>query len=99
MAFGLGAAAWGAIGTTAVAAYSANEQSKAGNRAADRAKQAAATQEQQFNKLNGKRPDLGALTDANSLDSKAGASGTLLTGPAGVDPNKLLLGKTTLLGG
>lgn len=99
MAFGLSAAAWGAIGTTAVAAYSANEQAQAGKKAGDRAKQAALVQEQEFNKLNGKRPDIGAMSDQNAMDAKAGPSGTLLTGPAGVDPNKLLLGRSTLLGG
>lgn len=96
---GFSASAWIALGTAAVSAYQGEQQRKAGSKANDRAKQAASEQEQQFNKLNGRHPDIGAMTDQNALDAKSGAGGTLLTGPAGVDPNKLLLGKTTLLGG
>ena len=33
------------------------------------------------------------------MSGKAGASGTMLTGPGGIDPNALQLGKSTLLGG
>jgi hypothetical protein len=36
---------------------------------------------------------------ANVLAGKAGQSGTMLTGPQGVDPTQLTLGKQTLLGG
>ena len=33
------------------------------------------------------------------MAGKAGQSGTMLTGPQGVDPSSLLLGKSSLLGG
>lgn len=102
MAFGLGAAAWTAIaaGTSAaVGVYSADQSRKAGNQAADAAQANADQQEQQFNKLNGKQPDTAALMDQNMQAGKNGPSGTLLTGPRGIDPSKLLLGKNTLLGG
>lgn len=88
-----------AYATAASAAVQADQSRKAGNQAADRAAAAAAQQEQQFNKLNGKNPDTVALADQNMQAGKNGPSGTLLTGPQGVDPSKLLLGRSTLLGG
>lgn len=99
MALGLGVAAWSAIATTAVSAYGADQSRKSSNTAADQAKTQASQQEQQFNKLNGKNPDSAALMGQNMQAGKNGPSGTLLTGPQGVDPSKLLLGKNTLLGG
>lgn len=83
----------------AISAYSAVNAHEAARSQANKAKDAAAAQEQQFNKLNGKTPDINAMSAQNALDAKAGPSGTLLTGPAGVDPSKLLLGRSTLLGG
>ena len=50
------------------------------------------------NLANAKRPDIGGLSARNALDSKGGQSGTMLTGPKGVNPKDLLLGRTTLLG-
>lgn len=61
------------------------------NKAADQADQA-------FNRANGKQPDLAGLYSANERDSKGGISGTMLTGPQGVDPKTLMLGRNTLLG-
>jgi hypothetical protein len=66
------------------AASAADTSRKAGHAAENNAKKSAAAQEQQFNKLNGKTQD--------------GPSGTLLTGPQGIDPTKLTLGRNTLLG-
>lgn len=56
-------------------------------------------QSEQFNRANQKQPDTAAITAANVQSSKSGQSGTMLTGPAGVDLTSLLLGKNTLLGG
>jgi flagellar biosynthesis component FlhA len=87
-------------GSTAVGLYTANEQKQAQREAASEAKKAAATTEQQAqqanNKANQKAPDMEALLKANT--GKGGASGTMLTGPAGIDPTALALGKNTLLG-
>lgn len=99
--FGWTATAWLAIaaGTTAAASvYSTDVSRKAGNKAADNAEANASQQEQQFNKLNGKTPDTMALMDQNTQAGKNGPSGTLLTGPKGIDPSKLTLGRNTLLG-
>lgn len=51
-----------------------------------------------MNKANQKRADQSGLLDAAAQAGKMGASGTMLTGPQGVDPNALSLGKNTLLG-
>jgi hypothetical protein len=99
MAFGLSAAAIAAIGSTAVATYSAVDAHERGRSQANKAKDAALVQEQAFNKLNGKKPSIDGAAEANAMSAKAGPSGTLLTGAGGVDPSKLLLGRTTLLGG
>jgi hypothetical protein len=40
-----------------------------------------------------------AILDAATQAGKGGASGTMLTGSQGIDPNLLSLGKNTLLGG
>lgn len=92
----------------------AKKQAAAQQQAQDQAtRQAAATAEanrisaqtakddadKEFNRVNGKQPDVAGISARNSLESKGGVSGTMLTGPQGVDPKNLLLGKTTLLGG
>lgn len=58
-----------------------------------------AQQDQANNKANARGPDTAALLAANQIQGQAGQSGTMLTGPLGVDPNDLSLGKNTLLGG
>lgn len=55
--------------------------------------------DQANNKANARTADINGMTGANALDAKGGQSGTMLTGPQGVDPTALLLGKKTLLGG
>lgn len=84
--------------SAASAANQADQGRKASNTAADNAKKNADTQEQQFNKLNGKTPDAMAMAAENIQAGKNGPSGTLLTGPKGIDPSKLTLGRNTLLG-
>lgn len=94
-------------------AYSAHSQSQQASKALDAQKtasdqattQAKATAEaatkandEATNRANPKAADLTAMSSSNALAAKGGASGTMLTGPQGVDPSTLLLGKTTLLG-
>ena len=50
------------------------------------------------NRANTKRADTGAALDFATQAGKAGASGTMLTGPQGIDPATLNLSKNTLLG-
>ena len=54
--------------------------------------------EQDMNRANRKMPDTAGILAAASQAGKSGASGTMLTGPSGVDPSTVSLGKSTLLG-
>jgi hypothetical protein len=83
--------------------YGADKARSASNKAMDQQKaQAAITAkaaEQATNKANAKSPDSSAMLSANMQAGQAGQGSTMLTGPQGVDPSTLTLGKTTLLGG
>ena len=98
-----------AIAGAGVSYVNGQQQKKSANRAADQAEDQARQQataaekqlslaEQDTNRANQKRANTGSLLDAASQAGKAGASGTMLTGPMGVDPKLLNLGKSTLLG-
>lgn len=63
------------------------------------AKDTAKAADEANNKANQKRANSSSLLSSNQQAAKAGQSGTMLTGPSGVDPSVLQLGKTTLLGG
>ena len=56
------------------------------------------TAEESSNKYSAKRPNSTAMLAATEQAAKSGASGTMLTGPQGIDPNALSLSKNTLLG-
>lgn len=85
---------------TAATAYNGHQQTKATERAGKQAQEAALNQEklaeQANNKANQKRADPTALLA--SAMGKGGQGGTMLTGPNGIDPAALQLGKNTLLG-
>jgi len=100
---GLDPLSWAVIGSAVLGAgTSIDAQRKAKNQAEDASRQAeqqaqqAAQQasqqaDQQFNRANQRRPD--------AMPGPAGAGGsTMLTGPRGIDPGALPLGKSTLLG-
>lgn len=95
--------AYAAVAGLAASAYTGEQNRKAGSQARTQAKKEADAQaqatEQATNKANAKLPDIAAIAAANQRLATGGAGSTLLTGPQGVDPQKLLLGKTTLLGG
>lgn len=101
---GLDPLSWAVIGSAVLGAgTSMDAQRKAKNQAEDASRQAeqqaqqAAQQasqqaDQQFNRANQRRPDA-------MPGPAAGAGGsTMLTGPQGIDPGALPLGKSTLLG-
>jgi hypothetical protein len=56
----------------------------------------AADQERAYNKANAKKPNMAALMSSNRSPI---AGGTMLTGAQGIDPSRLTIGKTSLLGG
>lgn len=85
-----------------VSYYNGRQQAEANKKAMRQAKanadKQAAQAEQEMNRANQKQPDTNALLSAAQQSGRAGASGTMLTGPAGIDPSSLSLGKSTLLG-
>ena len=106
MSFGWSTATWVAIsmGTTAaVGLYSADQAAKSQNKALQQSKDAAKANQQASdeanNRANRKAPDVSAMLSASALAGRSGQTGTLLTGPQGVDTSTLTLGKSTLLGG
>lgn len=82
--------------------YSGERAAKAQKEAQNQAVEAAQKQEkasdEAVNRANQKTPDTGAILSAAQQASKAGASGTMLTGPAGIDQGALQLGRKSLLG-
>lgn len=103
-----------AVGTAAVGtAYSiysgeraAGQQKEALKKQAgaqEEARMAARSQARQsdeaMGRANRKTPDTGGIMAAASQAAQGGPGSTMLTGPTGVDPNALSLGKNTLLGG
>ncbi len=97
----MGALALAAAGT-AYSVYSgeraAGAQSDAQNQAKDAAQKQATQADQALNRANQKSPDTAAILSGAQQAGKAGQSGTMLTGPSGVDSSSLTLGKNTLLG-
>lgn len=84
------------------AAYSASKQASAMRAATASNEATAASQaqrsEEQFNKANQKAPDIAAMMSSNQQAMKQGIGATFLTGPSGVAPSALTLGKPSLLG-
>jgi hypothetical protein len=76
----------------------AHAQRDAQNQALADANRQAAAADQAQNRANQKHPDTSAILSAAGQAGRAGESGTMLTGPAGVDASTLNLGKNTLLG-
>jgi len=98
-----GAAAGSSIGGTLIDAPAAAKKAAAAQEQANNQAQAAAdaqakSADQANNRANQKTPDTSAILSAAAQAGKGGASGTMLTGSQGVDPNALMLGKSTLLG-
>lgn len=75
------------------------QQEQAQKEAKSQAKSQARQSEMAYSAANRKTPDVGAIMSSAEQAAKGGPSGTMLTGPGGVDPNELKLGKNTLLGG
>ncbi|HEX7386252.1 MAG TPA: hypothetical protein VF285_03115 [Castellaniella sp.] len=102
-------AAVAAVASVGATIYNGMEQKKSAGRAADQAEKAANQQaaaadkqaqqaEEGVNRANQKKPDVMGILSAAQQAGKAGAAGTMLTGPQGIDPSALQLGKNTLLG-
>lgn len=95
------AVAIGAI-ATGYTIYSGERAAKAQKDAQAQALEAAQKQEkasdEAVNRANQKTPDTAGILSAAQQASKTGASGTMLTGPMGIDQTMLQLGRKSLLG-
>lgn len=78
----------------AQAKQAAEQAAKQAEQAAKQAEDETKAADQAFNRTNQKKPAQKPAA-ANALP---GGGSTMLTGPKGVDPNALTLGKSTLLG-
>lgn len=91
-----------AVAGAAISYQNGRQQAEANSRAMAQAEANAKKQqrqaEQEMNRANQKGPDTSALLSAAQQSGRGGPSGTMLTGPAGIDPSALSLGKSTLLG-
>tara|TARA_R110000787_G_scaffold72000_1_gene160432 strand:- start:148 stop:552 length:405 start_codon:yes stop_codon:yes gene_type:complete len=74
-------------------------QQNAQTEAVKQANAQAQTSQQAVNRANQQSPDTASIMSEAGQAAKGGGAGTMLTGPMGVDPNQLALGKNTLLGG
>ena len=75
-----------------------NRQKAAQAQALKNAQNTADQADQAFNAANKKKPNVQGIMDGIALSAQGGQSGTMLTGPMGIDSSKLSLGRSTLLG-
>ena len=73
-------------------------QQKAQTQAVNAAQGQRKQSEMAMNRANQQQPNIAGIMESASAASSGGANGTMLTGPTGVDPNSLALGKSSLLG-
>lgn len=97
-AIAVGTAAVGTVASIVNGQSQADAAKKSMQQAQANADRTARQADEAFNQANQKKPDTGAILSAQQQAGKSGVSGTMLTGPAGVDPSSLTLGKSTLLG-
>ena len=100
------AAIAGAIAMVASTGYSiyegernANMQDRSQRQALAASRATARAADEAYNRANQKRPNANAILASAQQAAKGGMGGTLLTGPQGVNPGEMSLGKSTLLGG
>lgn len=102
MSYALVAVAAASVISAGVTYYNGQQQVSMQKKAGEEAKANALKQEkmaeQADNKMNQKKPDTMGILSQAQQSGRGGASGTMLTGASGIDPNALQLGKNTLLG-
>jgi regulator of protease activity HflC (stomatin/prohibitin superfamily) len=92
------------VGVSSIVQYdaardAAKAQEKAQAEQRRRAQEAARKADEEFNRLNMKKPNLAGIMAGNQQASAGGVGSTMLTGPGGVNMTNSILGKATLLGG
>ncbi len=75
-----------------------SQQKDAASQATDNARKQESLAEQNINRANQQTPNTNAILSQQQQASKAGGGSTALSGPTGVNPQALTLGKPTLLG-
>lgn len=75
-----------------------NQQQKAQRQAEASASNQARQNEQAMNAANRRTPNIAGIMERAASQAAGGPAGTMLTGPMGIDPGQLQLGKNTLLG-
>ena len=76
-----------------------NQQKAAQAQAAQQARQQATESQAAIRRSQQQAPDVASIMAAAQESGAGGPSATMLTGPAGIDPSQLMLGRNTLLGG
>lgn len=74
------------------------QQEQAQAQAARQAEQQATKSEQAMRRVSQQAPDVASIMASAQEGAGGGPSATMLTGPQGVDPSQLSLGRNTLLG-
>lgn len=74
------------------------EQKKAQQEAQSKAIQQERQSQMAINAANRRQPNVAGIMQTASQQAAGGPSGTMLTGPMGIDMNQTALGKNTLLG-
>lgn len=88
----------GALGASAISGRKAvKAQERAQEQAVTSAKEVSLASERANNRANAKTPNLIGLARDNA-GASGGVGSTMLTGVSGIDPEKMRLGKSTLLG-
>jgi len=75
------------------------QQEQAQTEAAAQARSQQRQSEIAMSAANRRKPNIAAIMDNAAEGSMGGPSGTMLTGPTGVNPQDLQLGRSSLLGG
>lgn len=98
-----GAALAAAISGTGYSIYegerAADAQKRSQRQALAASSAAAKAADEANNRANQKRPNTNDILSAAQQAARGGMGGTMLTGPQGVNPGEMSLGKSTLLGG
>ena len=76
-----------------------SQQQAAQAQAAQQARQQATESQAAIRRSQQQAPDVASIMAAAQETGAGGPSATMLTGPTGVDPAQLMLGRNTLLGG
>ena len=79
-------------------ANSMQQQQRAQQQAVAQAEAQSAKSQEAINAANRKAPDVSGILSSAARQASGGPSGTMLTGPGGVNPAQLPLGRSTLLG-